>query len=77
MDLTELFNTYLHSWRIVNPITMLELMVFGYMERKFSLYVIEKACRIDIRFMWLLEGEPTFLFLAPKNDKVVLSKSEE
>ena len=59
LDYTELFNTYLRSWRKVNPITMFELLVFGYMERKFSSYAIEKACRTDIRFMWLLEGEPT------------------
>ena len=59
LDYTELFNTYLRNWRKVNPITMFELLVFGYMERKFSSYAIEKACRTDIRFMWLLEGEPT------------------
>ena len=59
LDYTELFNTYLRNWRKVNPITMFELLVFGYMERKFSSYAIEKACHTDIRFMWLLEGEPT------------------
>ena len=58
LDYTELFNTYLRVWRKVNPITMFELLVFGYMERKFSSYAIEKACRTDIRFMWLLAGEP-------------------
>lgn len=58
LDYTELFNTYLRAWRKVNPITMFELLVFGYMERKFSSYAIEKACRTDIRFMWLLAGEP-------------------
>ena len=59
LDYTELFNTYLRNWRKVNPITMFELLVFGYMERKFSSYAIEKACHTDIRFMWLLAGEPT------------------
>ena len=59
LDYTELFNTYLRNWRKVNPITMFEILVFGYMERKFSSYAIEKACHTDIRFMWLLEGEPT------------------
>ena len=59
LDYTELFNTYMRNWRKVNPITMFELLVFGYMERKFSSYAIEKACHTDIRFMWLLEGEPT------------------
>ena len=58
LDYTELFNSYLRHWRKVNPITMFELLVFGYMERKFSSYAIEKACRTDIRFMWLLQDEP-------------------
>ena len=58
LDYTELFKTYMRNWRKVNPITMFELLVFGYMERKFSSYAIEKACRTDIRFMWLLQGEP-------------------
>ena len=47
LDYTELFNTYVRNWRKVNPITMFELMVFGYMERKFSSYAIEKACCTD------------------------------
>ncbi len=58
LDYTELFNSYLRHWRRVNPITMFELLVFGYMERKFSSYAIEKACRTDVRFMWLLQDEP-------------------
>ena len=58
LDYNELFNTYVRNWRKVNPITMFELMVFGYIERKFSSYAIKKACCTDIRFMWLLNGEP-------------------
>ena len=29
LDYTELFNTYLRSWRKVNPITMFEILVFA------------------------------------------------
>ena len=59
LDYTELFNTYLRSWRKVNPITMFEILVFAYMNHKYSSREIEKACKTDIRFMWLLNGEPT------------------
>ncbi len=58
LDYTELFNTYVRNWRKVNPITMFELLIFGYMNRKFSSREIESACKTDIRFMWLLQGEP-------------------
>ena len=58
LDYTELFNTYLRSWRKVNPITMFEILVLAYINRKFSSREIEEACITDIRFMWILNGEP-------------------
>ena len=58
LDYKELFNTYLRSWRKVNPITMFELIVYGYMNRMYSGRDIAQACKTDIRFMWLLNGEP-------------------
>ena len=58
LDYTELFNTYLRAWRKINPITMFEILVFAYMNRKFSSRDIENLCKTDIRFMWLLNGEP-------------------
>ena len=58
LDYTELFNTYLRIWRKVNPVTMFEILVFAYMNRKFSSREIESLCKTDIRFMWLLNGEP-------------------
>ena len=58
LDYTELFNTYVRKWRKVNPITLFEILVFGYMEHLYSGRYIEKACKTDIRFMWLLNGEP-------------------
>ena len=42
----------------MNPITLFEILVFGYMEHLYSGREIAKACRTDIRFMWLLGGEP-------------------
>ena len=57
LDYTKLFDTYLRSWRKVNPITLFEIMVFAYMEGIYSARAIEKACKTDIRFMWILQGE--------------------
>ena len=59
MDYTDRVNTYLRVWRKVNPITMLEILVFAYMNRKYTSREIESVCKTDIRFMWLLNGEPT------------------
>ena len=33
LDYTELFSTYLRNWRKVNPITIFELIVYGYMKK--------------------------------------------
>ena len=41
LDYTELFNTYLRSWRKVNPITIFELIVYGYMKHVFR----KRYCR--------------------------------
>ncbi len=57
LDYAELFNTYVRNWRKVNPITLFEIIVFGYMEHLYSGRDIAKACKTDIRFMWLLNGE--------------------
>ena len=53
-----LFERYVRAWRKLNPITLFEIILFAYMERKFSSHQIVKCCRTDIRFMWLLNGEP-------------------
>ena len=58
LDYTKLFETYLRSWRKVNPITVFELLVYGYMTGKYSSREIENACRTDIRFMYILGSEP-------------------
>lgn len=42
--------------------TMLQLILFGYMENIRSLRKLEKACKTDIRFMYLSEGiQPSFM----------------
>ena len=58
LDYTELFTTYVRAWRKVNPVTLFEILVFAFMNRIYTSREIERACKIDIRFMWLLDGEP-------------------
>ena len=58
LDYTKLYETYLRSWRKVDPSTLFEIMVFSYMKGIYSGRQIEEACKNDIRFMWLLDGEP-------------------
>ncbi len=65
LDYRELFDTYVRVWRKVNPITMFEILVFAYMNRKYSSRDIENLCKTDIRCMWLLNGEP-----APSNSTI-------
>lgn len=58
LDYSELESTYLRTWRKVNPRTMFMLLVYGYMNRAYSSREIEHLCKVDIRFMWILNGEP-------------------
>lgn len=37
---------------------MFMLIVFGYMNRAYSCREIEKLCKVDIWFRWILNGEP-------------------
>ena len=37
---------------------MFEVIVYGYMKHLYSGRAIAEACKTDIRFMWLLNGEP-------------------
>ena len=48
LDYTKLYETYVRTWRKVSPETLFELVVFGYMQRRFSTRQIEEACRTDI-----------------------------
>lgn len=59
MDLTKINKIYSRLGRksTVNPITMLEILVFCYSESIFSSRKIEKACKNDIRLWYLLDGQ--------------------
>jgi len=60
LDYTELYAAYSSEGR--NPVTepkiIFKVMAYSYMEFTYSTRKIESACRRDINFMWLLDGEP-------------------
>ncbi len=59
MDLTCLYDTYsILKENQVTPRQMLKIILYAYLDGKFSSREIERACRRDINFMYLLEGKP-------------------
>ena len=59
LDLYELYCTYSHKGRksATTPRTLLKVLVYANMEGIFSSRAIESACKRDINFIWLLNGE--------------------
>ena len=59
MDLSNLVKSYARNGRkpAVDPITMLEICIYAYSEGIYSARAIEKACRFDLRFKYLLDGQ--------------------
>lgn len=59
MDLTCLYDTYsILKENQVTPRQMLKIALYAYLDGRFSSREIERACRRDINFMYLLEGKP-------------------
>lgn len=59
MDLSKLYETYFRIRKnSATPRQMMKIMLYAYMNRKYSSRDIEIACRRDINFMFLLEGLP-------------------
>ena len=58
MNLSELKKVYSSFGRksTVNPVTMLEVIIFCYSEGIFSSREIEKSCKYDLRIIYLLDG---------------------
>ena len=73
LDLTSLYQAYSLSGRnpAVPPRIMLKIMLYAYMEGIYSSRKIEKACRRDINFKWLLEGYP-----APDHNTICRFRTE-
>jgi len=59
MDLNELYSAYSSLGRkpATKPDNFFKIMVYAYMEERYSTRKIEESCRRDINFMWLLSGD--------------------
>ena len=73
MDLRSLFGAYKRRGRKVanNPATMLKILLYANMEGIYSSRDIERACKRDINFIWLLNGAP-----APNYKRISEFRSE-
>ncbi len=59
-DLSELYGTYKRIRREkASPRQMLKIVLYAAMNKLYSSRDIEKACKRDINFMYLLEGKPS------------------
>ena len=59
LDYRELYLTYSSEGRnpAVSPKTLFKIMVYAYSQHIYSSREIEKACRLNLAFMFLLKGE--------------------
>lgn len=57
LDYSQLYKTYQRSNSAISPVTMFKITVYGYMNGLYSSREIEEACKRDVNFMWLLEGQ--------------------
>ena len=56
MDLTDLYSTY-ERINTVSPRTLLKIVLYSYMNGDYSSRSMERNCRRDINFMYLLQGK--------------------
>jgi len=56
LNYSELYAQYERSWRKFDPKMLFKILVYGYMTGNYSCRDIERACKRDICFMWLLNG---------------------
>jgi transposase len=73
MDYTPLMRAYKRTGRrpATNPVTMLKIVVYAIMQGIFSSRAIATACRRDINFIWLLNGEE-----APNHSEIARFRSK-
>ena len=73
MDYTPLMRAYKRTGRrpATNPVTMLKIVVYAIMEGIFSSRAIASACKRDINFIWLLNGEN-----APNHSEIARFRSK-
>ena len=87
MDLTNLYQTYSRNRKNqATPKQILKIVLYAYMNHEYSTRSIEKSCRRDINFMYLLEGAPApdystiarfiTIHFAPAADKIMAQMTD-
>ena len=73
MEYTPLMRAYKRTGRrpATNPVTMLKILVYAIMQGIFSSRAIASACKRDINFIWLLNGEK-----APNHSEIARFRSK-
>ena len=73
LDYTNLYKTYSTLGRnpAVDPVTLFRILIYGDMNKIYSSRELEKACKRDINFIWLLQGQK-----APDNNTIARFRSE-
>ena len=73
LDFSVLYKAYSCKGRksAVSPRNLFKIIVYGYMNNLYTSRSLEKACRRDINFMWLLEGKK-----APDHNTIARFRSQ-
>ncbi len=73
LDYRSLMRAYSHTGRkpATNPITMFKIIVYGGMDGKHSSRELERACKRDINYIWLLGDEK-----APNHSEIARFRSK-
>lgn len=79
LNYSKLYSAYFRSWRKFDPVILFEIIVFAYMNRIYSSRSIVKACKTDIRFMWILQDSdvPNYSTLARFQDEKLIGVIED
>jgi len=72
LDYTKLMSTYSKRGRqqTTNPVTLFKIIVYGNTDGKYSSRDLETACKRDINYKWLLNGEA-----APNHNEIARFRS--
>ncbi|WP_143318646.1 IS1182 family transposase [Clostridium sp. HBUAS56017] len=73
LDYSKLYKAYSTKGRnpAIAPETLFRVLVYGYMNNLYSSRQLETACRRDINFMWLLQGQK-----APDHNTIARFRSD-
>ena len=73
LDYTKLYQAYSSQGRnpVVEPKILFKILIYAYMNNIYSSRKIEKACKRDINFMWLLKGRK-----APDHNTIARFRTE-